>query len=94
MSKYIYTYLLMTLFLFAVALPTYTSLFESECDAAWIMGDTDGDEGIKEFEVKIIFSYDNLIYSYLSTYQGRTLGYLVKVYTSFYKKLEPPPPEF
>lgn len=76
-----------------VIIPTYITLCEEICETSISMDtDKDGDEAIKELEVKFLYTND-VVYTYKTKTTQIKLPYIHKVYTSISKKQECPPPE-
>ncbi|SEC28403.1 hypothetical protein SAMN04489761_2574 [Tenacibaculum sp. MAR_2009_124] len=93
MSKYIFTYLLITLITSTVVIPTYMSLSEEICETSVVMDtEKDSDEAHKELEIKFLHS-DQESFTYNNAITQIKLPYKIKVYNPVYKKQECPPPE-
>ena len=96
MGKKIFTYLLMFILLGGIVVPSYISITEDLCEAAFqldIEEDTDTNEESEKTELKLLgvpFQTEKLG---LIAFQQKKCGYTTKVYTTVYKNLELPPPE-
>lgn len=92
MSKQIFIYFLTIILITSVIVPTYITLSEKKCESS-IVNDTDSDENLEEYKIKLYCSND-IIASYQVVVSQREVLHLTKSYASISKTLESPPPEF